>query len=38
MVYWVTVKASSTYTTIYPWKGIPSTLTITQTATVRSGG
>ena len=37
MVYWVKVKASSTYTTIYPWKGIPSQLTITQTATVRAG-
>lgn len=37
MVYWVTVKASSTYRTIYPWKGIPSTITITQTATARSG-
>lgn len=37
MVYWVTVKASSTYNTIYPWKGIPSQLTITQTATVRAG-
>ncbi|KAA6464893.1 pilus assembly protein [Acidobacteria bacterium AB60] len=37
MVYWVKVQASATYSTIYPWRGIPSTITITQTATVRSG-
>ena len=37
MVYWVKVNASATYTSIYPWNGIPSRITITQIATVRSG-
>jgi len=37
LVYWVAVQTSSSYTSIYPWNGIPSTITITQSARVRSG-
>jgi hypothetical protein len=36
LVYWTSVQTSSTYTSIYPWNGIPSTITITQSARVRT--
>jgi len=36
VVYYATVTASATYTTLFPWKGIPSSITIARSATMRS--
>lgn len=37
VVYWVTVRTSVTYKPIFPWPGIPSTITLANSATMRSG-
>ncbi len=37
VVYWVKVSASATYTPVFPWPGIPASINIAQTATMRSG-
>jgi hypothetical protein len=36
-VYWVKVKASAIYNPVFPWPGIPSSITISNSATMRSG-
>lgn len=36
-VYWVTVTTSATYSPVFPWPHIPSSLTLSHTATLRSG-
>lgn len=36
MVYYATVKASATYSALFPWQGLPSPLTLTSSATMRS--
>lgn len=37
-VYYVTVTANSTYQTLLPWPGIPSSYNLSSTVTMRSGG
>lgn len=37
IVYYVQVRASAPYSPILPWPGIPSSLTLADTATMRSG-
>lgn len=34
---WVTVRASAIYRPIFPWPGIPSTMTLSHAATMRNG-
>ncbi len=36
IVYWVKVKVSATYKTWFPWPGIPSSMTLSRTAVMRS--
>ena len=36
VVYYVKVTASATYTTMIPWKGIPSTIALSSTSEMRS--
>lgn len=36
MVYWVKVSASANYTPVFPWPHIPSSLSLSQTAVLRS--
>lgn len=37
VVNWVRVQASATYTPLFPWPGIPSSMSISQSAKMRSG-
>lgn len=37
VVYWVKVTASTTYSPVFPWPHIPSSLSLSQTAIMRSG-
>ena len=37
-VYKVTVTASANYTPLFPWPGIPSSIPLSSSATMRSGG
>lgn len=37
MVNWVKVKATANYSPLFPWPGIPSSITISNSATMRSG-
>ena len=37
-VYKVTITASATYTPMFAWPGIPSTIALSSSATMRSGG
>ncbi|HEY4356968.1 MAG TPA: TadE/TadG family type IV pilus assembly protein [Acidobacteriaceae bacterium] len=36
VIYYATVKASATYTALFPWQGLPSPLTLSSSATMRS--
>jgi len=36
LVYWEKVTASTTYTPVFPWPGVPSSMAFTQTAVMRS--
>ncbi|HTX75834.1 MAG TPA: TadE/TadG family type IV pilus assembly protein [Terracidiphilus sp.] len=36
VVYWISVTASTTYSPVFPWPHIPSSMTLSQTATMRS--
>jgi len=38
VVYRVTVTVTASYTSMIPWTGIPSTINLSNTATMRSGG
>ncbi|MGA8043023.1 MAG: pilus assembly protein, partial [Terracidiphilus sp.] len=38
VVYRVTVSVSASYKPMIPWPGIPSSMTLTNSATMRSGG
>ncbi len=38
VVYRVNVTVKGTYTTLFPWPGVPSSLTFTSTASMRSAG
>lgn len=37
IVYYVTVTATATYTPLFPWPGIPSSITLSRSTTMRSG-
>lgn len=37
-VYKVTVTASATYTLLFPWPGLPSSIPLSSSATMRAGG
>lgn len=37
-VYKVTVTASANYTPLFPWPGVPSSIALSSSATMRSGG
>jgi hypothetical protein len=37
-VYRVNVKVTGTYSPLFPWPGIPSSLTFSSSASMRSGG
>lgn len=37
VVNWVKVQTSATYTPLFPWPGIPSSMSITQSAQMRAG-
>ncbi|MBV8673840.1 MAG: pilus assembly protein [Acidobacteriaceae bacterium] len=37
MVYYTKVTASATYTTMIPWKGVPSSIALSSTSEMRSG-
>lgn len=37
VVNWVQVQASATYTPLFPWPGIPSSMSISKTARIRAG-
>lgn len=37
LVYYVTVQATATYTPLFPWPGLPKTISMSNTAVMRSG-